>query len=184
MFPTTRWRDPMSLELIRDYLSYDPETGVFRWAAKPRGRGYPYRVGDEAGTIDVRGYRVIRFRGVLYYAHRLAWFFAHGTMPERIDHRNCVKSDNRISNLRLATQQQNAANSNTKNRKKARGAYFRRNKGKWQGAIGLNGRFIHLGYFETEKDAAIAYDAAAVHHFGEFAHLNFRKEDTYGRTYG
>ena len=50
---------------------------------------------------------------------------------------------------------------------------FKRPNGKFASAIRVNGKLIWLGTFETEEDAAHAYDIAAIKYFGEFAYLNF-----------
>lgn len=91
----------------------------------------------------------------------------------QIDHINGNGLDNRRSNLRRCSRAQNAAN-----RAKQRGTFTSRFKGVSRLASGWRayitaGRFIYLGTFATEEDAARAYDAAAVEHFGEFARLNF-----------
>lgn len=54
-----------------------------------------------------------------------------------------------------------------------KGAYLRRSSGRWQAQIAVSGRRINLGTFDTQEEAALAYDAAARTHFGEFAALNF-----------
>ncbi len=170
------------LKVIKQYLSYEPETGLFRWTAKPNGRGHPYSIGDIAGGRMLNGYLVIQFKGGSWYAHRLAWWWIHGEMPERLDHRNRSRADNRIDNLRLATPAQNAANTTISAGRRFFGAYFRECRNKWQSAIRGGGRFVHLGYFDTEEEAARAYDAAAVSLRGEFANLNFPQEYCHGRA--
>jgi hypothetical protein len=134
------------------------------------------KVGDVAGSVSkVSGYRQIGFAGVLYYAHRLAWWFVHGEMPPpeiKIDHHDFNRDHNWIDNLRCATHQQNNQNRRALNSRPHKGTYFRRRQGKWQAAIQVNRRFVHLGYFETEEAASAAYDAAAQRYFGEFARLN------------
>ena len=105
-------------------------------------------------------------------AHRLAWFFVYGEWPQKqIDHINGNKSDNRISNLRLATASQNLSNkgitkSNTSGYK---GVSFNRTKKKWMASIKVNKKSINLGYFLTPEEASEAYKAAAIKHHGEFA---------------
>jgi hypothetical protein len=93
-----------------------------------------------------------------------------------VDHTNTNSLDNRRANLRLATPSQNSCNSrrdksNTYSR--FRGVSFSKRKGKWFAAIRANGKKIWLGYFQTELDAARAYDEAARKYHGEFARLNF-----------
>lgn len=161
---------------IRDFLSYDPATGVFRWIAKPKGRGHSFKVGDVAGCVNPTGYREIRFQRVSYLAHRLAWWFVHGVWPERdIDHRNWTPGDDWIDNLRPATRSQNNANAavHRDNKSGFKGVFFYKRAGKWDAKIKSDGRSIYLGRFDAPDAAARAYDAAAVQHFGEFARLNF-----------
>jgi hypothetical protein len=92
---------------------------------------------------------------------------------ELVDHRDLDGLNNQRSNLRLCTRQQNAQNA-----RKYGDWRYSRYKGvtwssnRWQAAIQARGKRIHLGCFLTQREAAIAYNAAAVEHFGEFARLN------------
>ena len=97
---------------------------------------------------------------------------------EDVDHRDGNGLNNRRTNLRSATDSQNRANS----RKPIlctsdfKGVSWHKATKKWQGRIRVNDRKIYLGIFTSELDAARAYDAAALQHFGEFARLNFPLE--------
>jgi hypothetical protein len=72
------------------------------------GKGY---VGQIAGTLTVKDYVLITVRGHQITAHRLAWWFVHERRPtHQIDHINQIKSDNRIANMREATNAQNHCN--------------------------------------------------------------------------
>jgi len=95
------------------------------------------------------------------------------------DHKNHNTLDNRTSNLRVATRQQNAQNRRSFN--KSTSKYYgvclpkpERKVNKWKAQIKVDGEIIFLGRHPTEETAAIAYDSAARNHFGEFANLNFK----------
>jgi hypothetical protein len=148
---------------LRALLHYEPSTGVFTWLNASRGT----HKGARAGTIS-RGYRVIRVDGVLYRSARLAVLWMTGHWPQRlVDHRNCIKDDDRWSNLRTANHSQNGANSRA--RTNFKGVAWDRARGRYAAWIGVNNRNIHLGRFDTAEQAHAAYVAAAERHFGEFA---------------
>ena len=95
----------LSLETLKEHLSYDPETGVFIRLTKAPGRQR-----KQAGGMN-RGYRDIKVCGKRYKAHRLAWFYYYGEWPKHtIDHINNNKDDNRIANLRDVTVYENQQN--------------------------------------------------------------------------
>ena len=95
-----------SIERIRELFNYDPNTGAITWAAKRFG----VKVGSIAGT-EHKGYRRVKVDGTLILAHRLAFAIHHGRWPEHeVDHINRDKADNRISNLREATRNDNMVN--------------------------------------------------------------------------
>ena len=91
------------------------------------------------------------------------------------DHKNHNTLDNRKSNLRICTPAQNAYNQLPKANGTSRykGVHWRKDHQKWQASIFHDGRRIHIGYYDYEADAAIAYDDMAIDLFGEFACLNF-----------
>lgn len=98
----------LSLDALRSCLHYDPETGLFTRLTNESNRS---PAGSIAGTVLATGYRVIRVCNGRFLAHRLAWFYVYGAWPNEIDHLNRVKDDNRFSNLRASTRQQNVFNS-------------------------------------------------------------------------
>jgi hypothetical protein len=163
----------LTAEYVRSILDYDPETGEFRW--KEDRKGQKTR-GMIAGATTKGGYRIISIWKVRYLAHRLAWLIVTGKWPaHQVDHMNHDQADNRWENLREATPTQNQQNRQTKKP----GVLFKgvhldsRNPHRpWFAYITVNGRRSILGYFATPEEAALAYNKAARHAFGEFAHLN------------
>jgi hypothetical protein len=96
-----------------------------------------------------------------------------------IDHRNGDGLDNRRDNLRRATNSQNGYNRRKRTNTTSRflGVYFNKKKRLWASSIKSHGKRVWLGYFKSEVDAAHAYDRAAIKYHGEFARLNFPRED-------
>ena len=94
-----------------------------------------------------------------------------------IDHVNGSGLDNRRANLRFATVAQNAWNASRRSgRSGYKGVWLAKDKGLWRASIVCYGTRKHLGYFRDKRDAAEAYDRAAMQYHGEFAVLNFTKE--------
>jgi hypothetical protein len=91
-----------------------------------------------------------------------------------VDHVNHDGLDNRRENLRPATIAQNNHNQRPRAAGSSRfkGVTWHRRVGKWQATIKLNGRCVYLGVFAIEEEAALAYDAAALEAYGEYAYLN------------
>lgn len=96
-----------------------------------------------------------------------------------VDHRNNDTLDNRRSNLRPATHSENAYNRpkiRAKTTSQYIGIYFEKRTSRWTVKIRVNGKRLWIGRFESEIEAAKAYDAAARKYHGEFARLNFPEE--------
>jgi hypothetical protein len=161
----------ISHERLRELLRYDPETGLFWWLVRTSSR---VNMGKPAGSADAYGYRCIGIDGRAYKGHRLAWLYVQGVWPSKhIDHINGDPSDNRLINLREATNVQNGRNrgKNANTASGLKGVSGNASKGKWRSRIKTNGKIKHLGYFDCKFEAASAYAAAANIYHGEFARL-------------
>ena len=166
-------RNRPSMQEVSDAIAYDPETGKFTWRDPLRARKAK---NCKAGWITSEGYLRITISGKKYQATHLAWLIVHGTRPdEMIDHINGFVDDNRIANLRLATNAQNQMN------KKARisGAtgmkgvarIRRRGRIEYKATITVDGQQKFLGMFKSADAAYAAYRDAALREFGQYARV-------------
>lgn len=166
----------MTQERLKELLHYDPETGIFIWRVS---RGGKVIAGSTAGLVQRNGYVYIRVDRRRYLAHRLAWLYIHGKFPsDQIDHINRVRTDNRISNLRAATNAENTQNRSKRsdNTSGVIGVYWDNKRQKWRAQIRLNGHNIFLGSYQTVEEAAAARAAAkATYH-------TFNPEDNNEKT--
>lgn len=147
---------PITQARLKALLHYDPDTGIFRWRTSGTGRK------AVAGHVNKpRGYMQIRVDGKAHYLHRLAWLYTHGVWPsDQIDHINRDRADNRIANLREATQAQNQQNRLTKTSTGTVGVIWHARDARWQANIRVGGKKRHLGYFKN-LDAAVSARKAA-----------------------
>jgi hypothetical protein len=147
----------LPVEFIKDILDYDPETGILTWRANPTSRRKSRYAGQQAGTITPSGYVDISVKpGVVCRAHRIAWTIIHGEWPTHdIDHENGIRSDNRLSNLRRATGNLNAANKamQRNNTSGYVGVDFNRQNGMWRARAKRGMARYNMGYFASAQAA-------------------------------
>ena len=157
------------LELLEKHFECDPELGELRWKNNVNSRA---RKGDIAGHQELNGYRTIRIYGKKYSYHRILWYLTTKRDPGelQIDHKNTIKSDNRFSNLRLVTNQQNQWN--VAHRKTNKSGYIgvsRAGYRKWRCCISVNNKDKYIGTFTTKDEASAAYINAARELRGTYA---------------
>ena len=163
-------------------LDYDPQTGRLTWKQRhpsdfptlsPEANCLTWNkkfAGTQAmATVNARGYCHGTLGRRTFSAHRVAMAIALGHWPVgQVDHVNGIRTDNRISNLRVVSNSENSRNSSVKpsNKSGVTGVFWSKETGKWAAQICVNGKGIHLGLF-TEKDAAAQArrDAEVLHGF-------------------
>lgn len=116
----------------------------------------------------------IKKRKTIHRAMAEAFFIDYDPSKD-VDHINGIRSDNNLYNLRMATREQNNANSfkqqNTSS--KYKGVCWDKNRNKWIAFIRVpSGKRLSLGRFNIETKAAAAYDNKLLEYFGEYAKTN------------
>lgn len=163
-------RPPLTQARLKELLHYDPETGYFtRLVSRNSSNAV---AGSRAGSVDCRGYRVIQIDRRTYKEHRLAFVYMTGSFPPaEVDHINRDRVDNRWSNLRPATSQENHGNTGRRadNTSGHRGVTWDKRHQKWHAQGMCGGRRIHLGRYSDLEEAAAAAQAWREQHFGPFA---------------
>jgi hypothetical protein len=168
-------KDRLSVARLRQCLNYDAETGEFYWVFG-RGRVSAGSIaGSQKKEPDGLFYLHIGIDGTQYRAHRLAWLYVHGEWPrQHIDHIDGNPLNNAISNLREATNSENARNRGKTKRNKSgfKGVHWSNTKKRWVATIRHHGKKKDLGSFKDAKAAHDAYVSAALELHGSFARLS------------
>ena len=159
----------ISQEMLKERLHYDRETGVFTWL-DVEVNGYKVR-NKRAGCTNGRGYVIIGFsvagKPYILTAHRLAWLYEYGEFPSgSLDHINHDRTDNRMTNLRIATQRENLRNQSmySNNTTAFNGVHLHKPSNKYQVRITVNNKQKHLGLYDNIEDAAKAAQEARAHY--------------------
>ena len=153
----------LTLERLKEVLSYDQHTGIFTWIKNY----HTSKIGRVAGHKSKK-YVEIKIDQKKYHAHCLAWLYMTGKWPkDEIDHRDRVKHNNRFNNLREATGIQNKANQGPRAKKfgTLKGVCWIPKRRRRQASF----RRKFIGYFLTELEAHRAYMKKAKQVHGEFA---------------
>ncbi len=153
----------------RELFHYNARTGIVTWKISISNRA---PVGTAITAVHSTGSIHVGIYGRRYKLHRVIWFIKTGRWPKcEIDHKNCVRHDNRWRNLREATSSQNKINKRVPPSKSGYRGVIRTNKnsGGWAARIKLNYQQKYLGTFDTPKAAYAVYCKAAKATFGEFA---------------
>lgn len=157
----------MNIDTLNSLFKYDPETGNIYWIAKGKGKIKK----KPAGTVLYSGYIGICVGPQRIQAHRIAWALHNQSWPkDQIDHINGIKTDNRIVNLREATNAQNGKNLKISkaNKSGTKGVCYENYTQKWKAYIRVNYKNIVLGRFADIKDAIKIRKQAEIKHFKEW----------------
>lgn len=141
-------KSSITQDRLKEVLTYDPETGCFTWNIQ-RGR---CKSGSIAGCIHKGGYLQIRIDEQSFLAHRLAFLYMTGAMPDEVDHIDHIRTNNKWANLRPSNRIANQKNQSLFSTNKSGCAGVRLEDGKWRAKISTK----HIGRFESYEDAVKA----------------------------
>ena len=152
---------------LKSLITYEPSTGIFTWKVS-KGAAKSGRV---AGSSDGLGYSIICINGRKIRAHRLAFLYMTGSIPETIDHINGNPSDNSWENIREASISQNRMNSKSRsnNRSGVKGVHWCKTHQKWVAQVTINRKTKTIGYFHDLIGAELAVRKARIELHGDFA---------------
>lgn len=181
-------RNQVPIDRLKDAICLYEESGVLTWKDRPRCEFNSDRAmnafnsrfsGKPAfDTPHDQGYLTGRIFGVNLKAHRVVWAIYYGFWPDvDIDHINMVKSDNRVSNLRLATRSQNSMNKpiHSNNMSGFKGVYYDRKDKIWKAAIMRDGAYIWRGSFPSPEVADMERRNILTKFHGEFSRSDKRE---------
>jgi hypothetical protein len=166
----------ISQAYLQARLDYDPSTGIFTWRERPldhfvsESAYYTWHsrfAGKVAGSISHYGYTVINIGGLPRKAHRLAWLYVYGEEPQGlIDHKNHIKTDNSILNLRIATNEESSKNQPLRIDAKSgvTGVAWDAPRGQWTAYISALKKRVPLGRFNDLFSACCARKASEILH--------------------
>lgn len=154
---------------LQELVAYDADTGSLSWKSRdPKhfcrsrdcsGWNAKYAGKPALNTLWPNGYRAGHIFKKTYLAHRVAWALHHGAWPEmHIDHINGVRGDNRITNLRAVSAEDNQKNVRQRcdNTSGVKGVDYVASSGLWRARIVKGGARVTLGYFADVTAAATA----------------------------
>lgn len=147
-------RNDLTCEHVRELFKYSILTGKLYWRVRLNSNTY---IDDEAGTPTHDGYYAVAISQFKFARHRIVWMWAHGPLDDfmQIDHINRVRGDDRLFNLRTATDSQNKLNAGLRKDNKSgyRGVFYRKDLRKWCAQTMVNRQVHYLGFYHTAEEA-------------------------------
>ena len=143
----------VSVEELKELMFY--QDGKMVWKVN-KGSA---KAGSTVGSPDKDGYLKTSINRKMYRLNRLVWFYHYGVWPiNKIDHKDGDNTNDKVDNLREATSQQNQFNKKSFGKySKHKGVTWHKRDKRWQASYQLDGTRVYIGNFDTEEEAAKAY---------------------------
>jgi len=142
------------------------EDGRLYWRVKPSRN---VKIGAEAGCVHGNGYREVSINRNTYGTHRLVFLMFHGFMPSKIDHIDNNPLNNRVENLRAATQYSNGWNRRIGNNNSSGVKNVSYSGGKWVVMVQRDKKQHYYGRYSDLAEAAKVAEQARLNLHGEYA---------------
>jgi hypothetical protein len=146
----------LTQETIRHLFSYDAETGDFAWKVQ---KSRNIKLGEPIKANKITGYRCVKINKKTYPVHRLIWLYLYGHWPHGdIDHKNRIRSDNRLCNLRDVSRTDNCQNITLPSHNKSGhiGISWVKSHKSWTVYIKVDKKNKWLGYYKDINQAIAA----------------------------
>ena len=152
-------------DTVKNLFHYDAESGMLLWR---NGNGRNVKPWQEAKALNGHGYYTVKINGTSYSVHRLIWLYVYGSFPNKyIDHKNRIRNDNRLCNLRDVNTTDNAQNISLPNHNKSGHigvSWFKLQKA-WTVYVKVNKKNKWLGCYKNLDDAIAARKAGEVKYY-------------------
>ena len=146
-------------ETVKKLFHYDAESGMLLWR---NGNGRNVKPWQQANSLNSSGYYAAKIQGKDYRVHRLIWLYVNGKFPDGdIDHKNRIRNDNRLCNLRDVSRTDNAQNISLPKHNKSGhiGVSWIKSHNCWTVYVKVNKKNKWLGYYKNLNDAIAARKA-------------------------
>ena len=150
------------MELTQDKVQelFEYRNGALFWKKSPNNL---IKIGQKAGTaINNAGYNIVGISGKTYRLHRIIFLYHQGYLPNKIDHIDCNRLNNKVENLRPATNEENSRNTklSKKNKSGVKGVHWASHVNKWLVQVRRGNTSKYLGvYKDLELAELVAIEA-------------------------
>ena len=158
----------MDKELANKLFSYDD--GKLYWKSNLN-QFSRAKIGLETGYVAGDGYKRTKINQKLYGTHQIIFLMFYGYLPKQIDHINRDRLDNRIENLRAATNSQNQHNKSIpkNNTSGIQGVTWNKRAKKWYVQLMFNKKPMYFGVYKDLELAELVITEARRKYHGDFA---------------
>ena len=159
-------QEKAGIDSLLSFVDVFPETGKIYWNDKAY---HESKRGKEAGSIvcEEYPYTKIKYKGKNYMRHRIIFYYVYGYLPIIVDHKNGIDNGDHIENLQESDPVHNILKKNKTSKIKttaSKGVDYRASRKKYRAQIRIDGKTKHIGYYDTEEQASIAYEEALNEH--------------------